>query len=123
MKRHTHPFISLPAFCHRGALPTSPSARRPRQACANQALRTVRTYLGRVTRDVVRKIKGGAELESVFAHPLILDRGRRGVGQHSAARAGRRASGRARGPAPLFRSARARRGQIRPPLSLSFEQL
>ena len=41
---------------------------------ANRALRTLRTYLGRVTRDVMRKIKGQAELESVFALPLSLSR-------------------------------------------------
>ena len=34
---------------------------------ANRALKTIRTYLGRVTRDIVRKIGGDAELESVFA--------------------------------------------------------
>jgi IS5 family transposase len=38
---------------------------------ANRALRTIRTYLGRVTRDIIRKIRGEAELESVFAHPLM----------------------------------------------------
>jgi transposase, IS5 family len=41
---------------------------------ANRALKTIRTYLGRVMRDIVRKIKGEAELESVFAHPLMLAR-------------------------------------------------
>jgi IS5 family transposase len=41
---------------------------------ANRALRTLRTYLGRVTRDIMRKIKGKAELESVFALPLSLSR-------------------------------------------------
>jgi transposase, IS5 family len=39
---------------------------------ADRALRTLRTYLGRTARDVVRKIKGDAELESAFAHPLSL---------------------------------------------------
>jgi transposase, IS5 family len=41
---------------------------------ANRVLRTLRTYLGRVTRDIMRKIKGRAELESVFALPLSLSR-------------------------------------------------
>src|SRR5277367_6529946 len=41
---------------------------------ANRALKTIRTYLGRVTRDIVRKIRGEAELESAFAHPLMLAR-------------------------------------------------
>jgi IS5 family transposase len=41
---------------------------------ANRALRTLRTYLGRVTRDIMRRIKGKAELESVFALPLSLSR-------------------------------------------------
>ena len=42
---------------------------------ANRALRTIRTYLGRVTRDIVRKIQGEAELESVFAHPAAWRKG------------------------------------------------
>jgi transposase, IS5 family len=41
---------------------------------ANRALKTLRTYLGRVTRDLVRKTKGDAILESAFAHPLMLAR-------------------------------------------------
>ena len=41
---------------------------------ANRALRTLRTYLGRVTRDIVRKIKGDAALEEVFGLPLMLAR-------------------------------------------------
>ena len=41
---------------------------------ANRALKTIRTYLGRVTRDIVRKIKADADLESVFARPLMLAR-------------------------------------------------
>ena len=39
---------------------------------ANRALRTLRTYLGRTARDIVRRIKGKPELESAFAHPLSL---------------------------------------------------
>ena len=39
---------------------------------ANRALRTLRTYLGRIARDIVRKIKGDAELKRVFAEPLSL---------------------------------------------------
>jgi transposase, IS5 family len=38
---------------------------------ANRALRTLRNYMGRVTRDIARKIKGDAQLKSVFAHPLL----------------------------------------------------
>ena len=49
---------------------------------ANRALRTIRTYLGRVTRDIMRKIRGEAELESVFAHPLMLARRVREQRQH-----------------------------------------
>ena len=49
---------------------------------ANRALRTIRTYLGRVARDIVRKIQGEAELESVFAHPLMLARRVREQRQH-----------------------------------------
>ena len=41
---------------------------------ANRALRTLRTYLGRVTRDIMRKIKGDAALEEVFGLPLMLAR-------------------------------------------------
>src|ERR1700710_2475689 len=38
---------------------------------ANRALRTLRTYLGRVTRDIMRKIKGDAALEEGFGLPLM----------------------------------------------------
>jgi len=41
---------------------------------ANRALRTLRTYLGRVTRDVMRRIKGDTALEEVFGLPLMLAR-------------------------------------------------
>jgi transposase, IS5 family len=41
---------------------------------ANRALRTLRTYLGRVTRDVMRRIKGDTTLEEVFGLPLMLAR-------------------------------------------------
>src|SRR6202521_2235985 len=41
---------------------------------ANRALRTLRTYLGRVTRDVMRRIKGDAALEEIFGVPLMLAR-------------------------------------------------
>jgi hypothetical protein len=41
---------------------------------ANRALKTIRTYLGPVVRDILRKIKGEGELESVFVHPLMLAR-------------------------------------------------
>jgi len=41
---------------------------------ANKALRRLRTILGRVIRDVTRKITGSEGLESVFAHPLWLAR-------------------------------------------------
>jgi hypothetical protein len=30
------------------------------------------SHLGRVIRDIVRKIRAEAELESAFAHPLML---------------------------------------------------
>jgi hypothetical protein len=49
---------------------------------ANRALKTIRTYLGGVIRDIVRKIKGEAELESAFAHPLMLARRVRQQRQH-----------------------------------------
>jgi hypothetical protein len=49
---------------------------------ANRALKTIRTYLGRVTRDIGRKIQGDAERESVFAHPLMLARRVRAQRQH-----------------------------------------
>ena len=39
---------------------------------ANRALRTIRTYLGRVIRDVARKIRGEPELERLFAPDLWL---------------------------------------------------
>jgi transposase, IS5 family len=49
---------------------------------ANRALKTIRTYLGRVIRDIVRKIRAEAELESAFAHPLMLARRVRDQRQH-----------------------------------------
>jgi IS5 family transposase len=49
---------------------------------ANRALKTIRTYLGRVIRDIVRKIEGEAELESAFAHSLMLARRVREQRQH-----------------------------------------
>ena len=55
---------------------------------ANRVLKTIRTYLGRVTRDIVRKIQGDAELESVFAHPLMLGRRVREQRQHQRGRKG-----------------------------------
>ena len=55
---------------------------------ANRALKTIRTYLGRVIRDIVRKIKGEAELESAFAHPLMLARRVREQRQHQRGRKG-----------------------------------
>ena len=39
---------------------------------ANRALRTIRTYLGRVIRDIGRKIRGEKALEALFAHELTL---------------------------------------------------
>src|SRR5436305_7616519 len=39
---------------------------------ANRSLRTIRTYLGRVCRDLVRKIKRANRLRQVFAQPLSL---------------------------------------------------
>jgi transposase, IS5 family len=39
---------------------------------ANRALRTIRTYLGRVCRDLVRKTGDDAELRAIFAQPLSL---------------------------------------------------
>ena len=39
---------------------------------ANLALRSVRTYLGRLLRDIVRKIRDDAGLRPIFAQPLAL---------------------------------------------------
>ena len=39
---------------------------------ANKALRSVRTYLGRVLRDIVRKTRSDANLRGIFAEPLSL---------------------------------------------------
>jgi IS5 family transposase len=39
---------------------------------ANRELRRVRTYLGRVCRDLVRKTKRSARLKAIFAQPLSL---------------------------------------------------
>jgi len=53
---------------------------------ANRALKTLRTYLGRLVRDIGRKIRGEAGLESVFAHPLMLARRVREQRQHQRGR-------------------------------------
>ncbi len=39
---------------------------------AKRALKTLKTYLGRVMRDIARKIAGGEALRQIFAHPLML---------------------------------------------------
>ena len=39
---------------------------------ANKALRSVRTYLGRVFRDIIRKTRDDAALRAIFAEPLSL---------------------------------------------------
>ena len=41
---------------------------------ANRALKKLRTYLGRVIRDIARKIEGDGGLEAVFAQLLALAR-------------------------------------------------
>ena len=41
---------------------------------ANRALKTLRTYLGRVIRDIGRKIEGDEGLEAAFAKLLALAR-------------------------------------------------
>ena len=41
---------------------------------ANKSLKKLRTYLGRVIRDVARKIEGNEELQAVFARTLSLAR-------------------------------------------------
>ena len=78
--RRTAPILSA----RRQTCADRPSALRPRQAVnrVNRALKTIRTYLGRVIRDVVRKIRGEAELGSAFAHPLMLARRVREQLQH-----------------------------------------
>ena len=53
---------------------------------ANRTLKTIRTYLGRVIRDIGRKIRDEAGLESVFAHPLMLARRVREQRQHQRGR-------------------------------------
>src|SRR6187399_1791085 len=41
---------------------------------ANRSLRKLKTYLGRVIRDIGRRIDGDPELEEIFAQPLSLSR-------------------------------------------------
>ena len=41
---------------------------------ANRSLRRLKTYLGRVIRDIGRRIDGDPELEEIFARPLSLSR-------------------------------------------------
>jgi hypothetical protein len=49
---------------------------------ANRKLRTLRTYLGRVIRDISRKIDGNGGLEAAFAKLLALVRRVREQKQH-----------------------------------------
>jgi len=49
---------------------------------ANRSLRTLRTYLGRVIRDIARKIEGDEALQATFARPLSLARTVRDQKQH-----------------------------------------
>ena len=49
-------------------------------------MKTIRAYLGRVTRDIARKIKGKASLQSLFARPLMLVRRVREQRQHQRGR-------------------------------------
>ena len=39
-----------------------------------KTLKTLKTFLGRVIRDIGRGIKGNEALEKLFAHPLMLAR-------------------------------------------------
>ena len=41
---------------------------------AKRSLKTLKTFLGRIIRDIARKIKGDEALKNVFAHPLMLAR-------------------------------------------------
>ena len=41
---------------------------------ANRSLRRLKTHLGRVIRDIGRRIDGDPELEEIFARPLSLSR-------------------------------------------------
>jgi hypothetical protein len=41
---------------------------------ANRSLRKLKTYLGRVIRDIGRRIDGDPELEEIFAQPLSFSR-------------------------------------------------
>ena len=51
---------------------------------ANKALRKLRTYLGRVIRDIGRRIAGNDALQEVFARPMSLARPRSRPGQSPA---------------------------------------
>ena len=82
---------------------------------ANRALRTIRTHLGRVTRDIVRKIKGDAALESVSPIPLMLARRvreqlkhQRGKKVYLCTRPRSSASARARPIGPMSSASRSR---------------
>ena len=72
-KRHR---VSLRQSYARVGKRTLPAHQRYAQAKqfkrANRALRSVRTCLGRVFRDIVRKTNGDAVLRKVFAEPLSL---------------------------------------------------
>jgi transposase, IS5 family len=53
---------------------------------ANRSLRTIRTYLGRVWRDLTRKVRGEADLERIFAPDLWLAERVREQRQHQRGR-------------------------------------
>jgi IS5 family transposase len=41
---------------------------------AKRSLKTLKTFLGRVIRDIARRIKGNEALEKLFAHTFMLAR-------------------------------------------------
>jgi transposase, IS5 family len=84
---------------------------------ANKALRKLRTYLGRVIRDIGRRIEGNDALQDVFARPMSLARRRarrsgRARPGDQAAPAGGRVGGDPAGP-PGTRGRRASRCRAR----------
>ena len=67
--RQSYKFKSKHAYYWRGRYTSCRQMKR-----ANKQQRSLKTYLGRVVRDIERKVAGSEELQSVFSEPLSLAR-------------------------------------------------
>lgn len=67
--RQSYKYISKHAYYWRGRYASCRQTKR-----ANRQQRKLKTYLGRVVRDIERKVRGREKLERVFSEPLSLAR-------------------------------------------------